>query len=122
MINKFLNNEKISIYGKGNDMREWTFVQDNCEAILFVSTKGKVGETYNISSGIEMSNIDFAKLVASLMGKLKEEIEMIEDRKGHDYRYSITTEKIRALAWYYKTSLKTGLIKTINYYKNKQKS
>ena len=110
-------NKKIPIYGTGQNVRDWIYVLDHCEAIETVLNKGKKGEIYNISSGNEKTNLEVAKEILSLMGK-DNLIEFVEDRPGHDVRYALDSSKIRKLGWRPKYSFKEALEKTINWYLN----
>lgn len=112
-------NKKIPIYGSGENVRDWIYVLDHCEAIEVVLNKGEKGEVYNISSGNEKNNIEVAEEILSLLGK-KDLIEFVEDRPGHDIRYSLDSSKIRKLGWSPKHSLKDGLEKTVNWYLNNE--
>lgn len=92
-------NIKAKIYGNGEQRREWTYTEDNCNAIFLIIEKGKNGEIYNISSGEELTNLEVVKKVLKVMNKPENFYEMIEDRPGHDIRYSVNTTKIRELGW-----------------------
>jgi len=94
-----LKNKKIGLHGSGLYKREWTFVGDNCQAILLVLEKGKDGEIYNVSSGEELTNIDVVKKVLKVMGQAEDHYELIDDRPGQDVRYSVDSTKIRNLGW-----------------------
>ena len=112
-----LNDKKIPVYGSGKNIRDWIFVSDHCDAIMDVMLKGKVGETYNISAGNEIDNISIIKKILTIMNKPLENIEFVEDRPGHDFRYSMDSTKIRnELDWSQKTNFEDGLKKTINWY------
>ena len=84
-----LNDKKIPIYGTGKNIRDWIFVDDHCDAIIDVLLKGKSGESYNISAGNEIDNITIIKKILTIIGKPLENIEFVEDRPGHDFRYSM---------------------------------
>jgi dTDP-glucose 4,6-dehydratase len=112
-----LNDKKIPVYGSGKNIRDWIFVSDHCDAIIDVMLKGKIGETYNISAGNEIDNISIIKKILTIMNKPLENIEFVEDRPGHDFRYSMDSTKIRnELDWSQKTNFEDGLKKTINWY------
>lgn len=109
--------KKVPLYGKGEQMRDWLFVLDNCEAIDAVLQKGKSGEIYNIGAGNEIRNIDLTKMILKELGKGEEMIERVPDRLGHDFRYSLDCSKIRKeLGWKPKTDFKKGLKQTIQWY------
>jgi dTDP-glucose 4,6-dehydratase len=106
----------VPIYGKGSNIRDWIYVQDFCEALGILLNKGKSG-VYNVSAGNELANIDVVKIILSLMGKPENTITFVEDRPGHDIRYSLDSSKIRnELGWRPKHSLKEALKTTVNWY------
>jgi len=112
-----LNDKKIPIYGTGKNIRDWIFVEDHCDAIIDVLIKGKSGESYNISAGNEIDNITIIKKILTIIGKPLENIEFVEDRPGHDFRYSMESTKIRnTLQWSQKKKFEEGLKKTIDWY------
>ncbi len=108
---------KIPIYGTGKNVRDWIYVLDHCEAIDLVMREGEKGEIYNISSGEEKTNLDVVKTILSIMGKDDSLIEFVEDRPGHDFRYSLDSSKIREkLGWKPKHSFEEGIKKTMSWY------
>ncbi|AEA46569.1 dTDP-glucose 4,6-dehydratase [Archaeoglobus veneficus SNP6] len=110
-------NMKIPIYGTGKNVRDWIYVLDHCEAINTVMQKGKKGEIYNISSGEEKTNLEVVTRILSIMGKDEDLIEFVEDRPGHDIRYSLDSSKIRnELGWKPKHSFEEGIKETVNWY------
>jgi dTDP-glucose 4,6-dehydratase len=114
-------NLSVPVYGRGNQIRDWIYVIDHCEALTQVMEKGKSGEIYNISAGNEMSNLKIVESILELLGKPKELIRPVEDRPGHDLRYSLDSSKIRSsLGWSPRYSFKDSLIATVEWYvKNK---
>ena len=117
MIKLALNNQKLTVYGKGLNIRDWLYVEDHCEAIDLVFHKGIAGERYNIGGHNERRNIDIVKLILQRLNKSEDLIEFVEDRKGHDYRYAIDPTKIKNdLGWYPKTKFEDGIVKTIDWY------
>ena len=113
-----LNNNKIPVYGKGENTREWIYVTDHCDAILEVYQRGRPGETYNIGTGIFYKNIELVELVINKLDKTNELIQFVEDRKGHDFIYAINCEKInKELGWQPKVKFEDGLLLTIDWYK-----
>ncbi|HRP02505.1 MAG TPA: dTDP-glucose 4,6-dehydratase [Candidatus Kapabacteria bacterium] len=117
IVYKALHNQKIPIYGDGMNIREWLYVDDNVEAVLNILENAEVGNIYNIGSGYEMTNIDVVKYVLSLMNKPTELIEFVSDRPGHDFRYSLNTNKIQTeLNWKAETNIEIGFVKTIDWY------
>ena len=122
IINSLIKKRNIPVYGKGLNIREWIFVDDHCHGILKVINKGKVGEIYNIGSGIEIRNINLVKLIIKLFNKKRDNfnylnlIKFVEDRPGHDFRYSINSSKSKKIGWKIKNSFNNSLIKTIAFY------
>lgn len=118
-ITNILQGNKIPVYGKGENVRDWIYVEDHCEAIYEVFNRGRVGEKYNIGGECEVKNIDLIKKLLELLGGSEDLIEYVTDRPGHDLRYSIDNAKIRSeLGWTPKYNLEKGLEKTIEWYKN----
>jgi len=110
-------NLKIPIYGKGNNVRDWIFVDDHCDAVENALLNGKSGESYNISANNEIDNITIVKKILEKMNKPDDLIEFVEDRPGHDFRYSMDSKKVSdELGWKIKTSFDEGLDKTIQWY------
>lgn len=117
MIQRALNNEKLPVYGDGENVRDWLYVEDHCKAIDLILEKGKAGEIYNIGGHNEMHNIDIVKLICDYLDKPYSLIEHVTDRKGHDRRYAIDPEKIyNELGWLPETMFKDGIKKTIQWY------
>lgn len=106
---------KIPIYGTGKNVRDWIFVKDHGEAINLVLERGERGEIYNISSDEERTNIEVVSEILRIMGK-PDLIEFVEDRPGHDSRYSLDSSKIKKLSWKPKHSFKEGLEETVAWY------
>ena len=109
--------KKIPVYGNGKNIRDWIFVYDHCEAIHKVLTKGKSSESYNISANNEVDNLAIVEKILSLMNKPTDMYYFVEDRPGHDFRYSLDSAKIRSnLGWSHKTGFNEGLDETIKWY------
>jgi len=122
VILKALKNQKIPIYGKGQNMREWLYVSDCIEAVLLILQKGRLGEIYNIGSSQEKKNIDIVRQILGILGKSQELIEFVEDRPGHDFRYFLNSEKIRSeLCWNPKIRFDEGIKYTVQWYINNKK-
>ena len=118
-ITNILRVNKIPVYGKGENIRDWIYVEDHCEAIYEVFNRGRVGEKYNIGGECEVKNIDLVKTLLNLLSASEDLIEYVQDRPGHDLRYSIDNAKIQSeLGWKPKYSLEKGLEKTIEWYRN----
>lgn len=117
MIVKALANEKMPIYGSGENVRDWLYVKDHCKAIDMIIRKGKIGEVYNVGGNNEKTNIEVVKLILDELGKSKDLITYVEDRKGHDQRYAIDPSKIkRDLGWFPETKFEDGIKNTIKWY------
>lgn len=116
VILKAFNNEKIPVYGKGENVREWLYVSDCVRAIADLLERGKPGESYNIGSGFEKRNIDVVKAILDIMGKPQDLIEYVKDRPGHDFRYSLNSEKIKkGTNWNPTINFETGIQKTVQW-------
>tara|TARA_B100000029_G_scaffold253999_2_gene250847 strand:+ start:159 stop:1151 length:993 start_codon:yes stop_codon:yes gene_type:complete len=110
-------NKKIPIYGNGKNIRDWIFVDDHCDAVSSVLFNGKKGESYNISANNEVDNITIVKKILAIMDKSEDLMQFVEDRPGHDFRYSLDSKKIsNDLNWTTKLSFEKGLEKTIQWY------
>ncbi len=117
MIQRALNNEKMPVYGDGQNVRDWLYVDDHCRAIDLILQKGKPGEIYNIGGHNEMHNIDIVKLICDYLHKPYSLIEHVTDRKGHDRRYAIDPAKIhKELGWLPQVMFKDGIKQTIQWY------
>ncbi len=117
MIINALNNKPLPVYGKGENVRDWLYVEDHCKAIDLIIHNGKVGEIYNVGGHNEMKNIDIVRLICQKLGKSEELINFVADRKGHDLRYAIDPTKITTeLGWTPETKFADGIDKTINWY------
>ena len=116
-IIRALKGLKVPIYGKGENVRDWLYVIDHCHALDLVIHKGGRGEIYNISSGNELRNIDLVKKILDIMDKPHDLIMFVEDRPGHDFRYSLDSSKIRkSLGWKPRYTLDEALEYTVKWY------
>ena len=119
MIANCLNDKPLPVYGKGENVRDWLYVEDHCKAIDLIIRKGRVGEVYNIGGHNEMKNIDIVKLICKALDKPESLITYVTDRKGHDMRYAIDPTKIHnELGWLPETKFADGIQKTIRWYLN----
>lgn len=120
-ITNLIDDKKVPVYGKGENVRDWIHVYDHNEAVDLILHKGKIGETYCIGGDSEIRNIDITKMLLREFGFGDEMIEHVEDRKGHDFRYAIDFSKIKnELGWQPKISFEEGIRKTIDWYKNNE--
>ncbi|KAF0135289.1 MAG: dTDP-glucose 4 6-dehydratase [Candidatus Saganbacteria bacterium] len=121
-ITNALSKEKLPLYGDGKNIRDWIFVEDNCEAIDIVLRKGKDGEVYNIGGENEKQNIEIVKLILKKLDISEDVLEYVKDRPGHDRRYSLDCSKIKKeLGWAPKHDFKEALEKTVEWYINNSK-
>lgn len=117
VILKALDNQKIPVYGKGENVREWLFVSDCADAVHTIIEKSKINEIYNVGSGQEKRNIDVVKTVLDILEKPHDLIDFVKDRPGHDFRYSLNFDKIgRELDWTPKVKFDEGIRKTVSWY------
>lgn len=117
VISNAMSNKPVPVYAQGFNMREWLYVEDCAEAILQISKNGRLGEVYNVGSGQEFMNIDVVKKILSILGKPESLITYVKDRPGHDFRYSLNSEKVKKeMGWKPRTSFDEGLAKTVKWY------
>ena len=117
IILKALHNQKVPVYGKGQQIREWLHVADCARGIETVYKKGKTGEVYNIGSYFERPNIATAQTILKYMDKPATLIKFVKDRPGHDFRYSVDCAKLRKLGWKAQVRFETGMHETISWYR-----
>ncbi len=117
MIANALADKPLPVYGNGENVRDWLYVEDHCRAIDLIIHNGKVGEVYNVGGHNEKRNIDIVRIICQELGKPESLIVHVEDRKGHDRRYAIDPAKIhRELGWMPETKFEDGIKKTIKWY------
>lgn len=117
MITRALAEESLPVYGKGENIRDWLYVEDHCSAIDLVIRKGRAGEIYNVGGHNERTNLDVVKTVLSELGKPESLITFVKDRPGHDMRYAIDPAKInKELGWLPTTKFEDGIKKTVKWY------
>lgn len=121
LIINAISGKPLPIYGDGKNVRDWLYVVDNCEAIDFILRKGKIGGIYNVGAGNEKMNLEIATFILKELGKPKSMIEFVKDRLGHDRRYSLNFEKLKALGRKPKYSFDRGLKETVEWYKQNKK-
>ncbi len=115
-INNLSRGKKVPLYGRGLQIRDWIYVEDNVRAVDLVFRKGKSGEVYNVGGNYELSNFELTKKLLDLFGKGKEMIRYVADRRGHDFRYSLNSDKIKKLGWKRRVSFGEGLKKTLDFF------
>jgi dTDP-glucose 4,6-dehydratase len=120
-ITNIIEGKKVPLYGNGLNVRDWLHVDDHCRGIALALTKGRAGEVYNIGGGTELTNVELTHKILKAMGVGEEFIEPVEDRKGHDLRYSVDISKInKELGYSPQVNFEEGLEQTINWYKNNE--
>jgi len=115
-ISNILEGKKVPLYGTGKNIRDWIFVLDNCEGIDAVLHNGEIGEIYNIGGGNEKTNLELTKIILNELGKDESQIEYVEDRLGHDFRYALDIEKVKKIGWEPKHSFEEAIRETIKWY------
>ena len=121
IISRALNDEELPVYGKGENVRDWLYVEDHCHAIDLILKKGREGEVYNIGGHNERTNLDVVKTVLKVLNKPEELIRFVADRPGHDMRYAIDPTKMeKQLGWKPKYDFDTGIVKTVEWYLNNE--
>jgi len=116
LVIKALRDQPLPIYGKGLNVRDWLHVEDNCRAIDLVLQKAKAGDIVNIGSGNEVPNIEITKLILKHMKKPESLITYVQDRPGHDFRYSLEWDRLKELGWMPKVKFEDGLKSTVDWY------
>lgn len=120
-ISNIIEGKRLPIYGNGQNIRDWIHVDDNCKAIHRVLMSGRAGEVYNIGGGNELSNLIIADKISSLMGFDSSIFDFVEDRAGHDFRYSVDSTKIKnELGFEPELTFELGLLRTIDWYRNNE--
>lgn len=120
-VTNLLDGKKVPVYGRGQNVRDWLYVLDHCEAIDLILRKGKIGETYCIGGDSEKANIEIAKLLLKKLGKSEKYLEYVADRKGHDLRYAIDFSKIKKeLGWKPRVSFEEGIDLTVDWYRKNE--
>lgn len=111
-------NESIPIHGNGKNIREWLYVDNKCDAIMFILKNSPLNQVYNIGSGFELSNVQTVNKICDYLGKGHDLITFVPDRKGHDFRYSLNCDKLKSLGWEQSHTFDQGFVKTMEWYKN----
>ncbi len=115
-VTNALEDKPLPIYGDGKNVRDWIYVEDHCEAIDFVFRKGTVGEVYNIGAGNEKTNLEITEYILKKLEKPKSLMTFVQDRLGHDRRYSIDSSKLQRLGWTPQHNLEQAMDETIQWY------
>ena len=121
-VTNLIDNRKVPLYGRGMNVRDWLHVDDHCRGIHAVLMKGKSGHIYNIGGGQELTNMELTSIILEKMGRDRSSIEFVQDRLGHDLRYSVSIEKISSeLGYYPLVRFQDGILETIEWYKANEK-
>ncbi len=115
-ITNALEDRPLPVYGDGQQVRDWLYVEDHCAAIDVVLRKGSIGEVYNVGGGYERTNLEVTRGILKALGKDESLIKYVKDRPGHDRRYSLDTTKLRSLGWAPKVGFEEGLPLTVKWY------
>ena len=126
MVLNALEGKNLPVYGNGQNVRDWLYVDDHCRALLTILEKGRPGQVYNIGGNTEKTNLEVVEEICAILDEIKpradrrayrEQIAFVEDRPGHDLRYAVDTSKIKAdLGWMPEENFESGLRKTIQWY------
>ncbi|HEY3361711.1 MAG TPA: dTDP-glucose 4,6-dehydratase [Methanosarcina sp.] len=115
-ISRLMEGKKVPVYGTGLNIRDWIYVEDHCSAVDFVLHNGTNGDIYNIDGGNELTNLEITHCILKMLGKDESSIEYVEDRKGHDFRYSLDGSKLEKMGWKPKYDFDTALEQTVKWY------
>lgn len=115
-ITNLFDGEGVPVYGDGRQVRDWLFVEDHCRAVKLIADQGVNGEVYNVGGGQECPNLELTRKLLSIMGKDESMIKFVQDRPGHDLRYSLDSTKLHSLGWVPKVDLDEGLQRTVQWY------
>jgi len=115
-ITNLMEGEKVPVYGSGLNIRDWIYVDDHCSGIDFVLNNGDCGEIYNIGGGSELTNLEITHRILDMLGKDESMVRHVEDRKGHDLRYSLDCTKLKNMGWKPEFDFDTALASTVKWY------
>ncbi len=115
-ITNLVDGAQVPVFGEGRQVRDWLYVEDHCRAIKVLADRGVNGEVYNVGAGQECENIEMTRKLLAIMGKDERSIKFVQDRPGHDMRYSLDSSKLQSLGWQPKVGLDAGLKKTVDWY------
>ena len=119
-VTNALEDRDLPVYGDGKYVRDWLYVSDHCSAVHFIIENGKLGEVYNVGGGNELQNIHITHQILEQLGKSTDLIKFVEDRKGHDLRYSLDCSKLNQLGWMPEHSFDEALAETIHWYQSNE--
>jgi dTDP-glucose 4,6-dehydratase len=119
-ITNAIDNMPVPLYGEGLNIRDWIHVLDHCRGVDTAIERGKPGEVYNIGGGNEVRNVDLTRMLLRLAERPESLIKKVQDRQGHDLRYSLDTTKLRALGWQPQIAFEQGLNETVRWYRDNE--
>ena len=119
-ITNLLDGGTVPVYGDGMNIRDWIYVEDNCSGVDAVMREGELGEIYNIGGGNELTNLELTRILIELCGRDEDAIDFVEDRLGHDFRYSVDCTRARDLGWKPAMSVADGLAATVAWYRDNE--
>jgi dTDP-glucose 4,6-dehydratase len=119
-ITNAIDDEPLPMYGDGQQIRDWLYVDDHCDALEAVLSRGEPGETYNVGGGNELANLDLTRMILELLDKPMTLVRRVEDRPGHDRRYSVDCSKLRALGWTPSHAFDDALRETVDWYRRRE--
>ncbi|MEZ5280430.1 MAG: dTDP-glucose 4,6-dehydratase [Acidimicrobiales bacterium] len=117
-VTNLLSGQQLPLYGDGSNIRDWLHVVDHCAAIDLVLRHGEAGQIYNVGGDCELTNLDLTQLILELCGADERSIRRVEDRPGHDLRYSVDSSKVRELGWVPTIDIRAGLASTVEWYRS----
>ena len=120
-ITNLLEGKKIPLYSRGENTREWIYVEDTCRAILFICERGRVGEAYNVGSDFELKNIALVKMILEFMKQDEDQVAYVKDRLAHDFRYRLNSDKIKSLGFNLAGKFENQLKSTIEWYRQHER-
>ena len=117
-VTNALDGEPLPLYGDGRQVRDWLHVDDHCAAVELVLRQGEAGQVYNIGADEEHENVELTKMIVEHLGADRSLVRSVEDRAGHDRRYSLETAKVHALGWLPRRDFDAALIETVSWYRD----
>ncbi len=119
-VTRAMEGQTLPLYGRGTNVRDWLYVEDNCRAIDLLMRRGRLGEAYNVGAGNEVQNIHLAERICDLLGRPRSLINFVTDRLGHDQRYALDCGKMRELGWQPEMPFEEGLAATVRWYRENE--
>ncbi len=119
-VTRAMEGQTLPLYGRGTNVRDWLYVEDNCRAIDLLMRRGRLGEAYNVGAGNEVQNIHLAERICDLLGRPRSLINFVTDRLGHDQRYALDCGKMREFGWQPEMPFEEGLAATVRWYRENE--